>query len=227
MREPCLAAGANDLGGTLMNESISRAAGTQHGQELPPAPLDALIRSLGRVPAQRTTLYGTPPARADRAVVPRHRPLEPLEQVTFRAAPWHEAEGGMSGAWSIGVLGGTGKEGSGLAFRWALKGHEVILGSRSAEKAAAAAEELNRLLAGRGTRARRAQSEAAQAAAVVVLSVPYAAQAATAEEVRELPAGQDPGGCHRAARAAAGGLRAAARTADPRRSRCSAGWAAA
>ena len=67
----CLAAGANDLGGTLMNESISRAAGTQHGQELPPADMDALIRSAGRVPAQRTTLYGTPPADAVVALVSR------------------------------------------------------------------------------------------------------------------------------------------------------------
>jgi FO synthase len=58
----CLAAGANDLGGTLMNESISRAAGTQHGQEMPPAAMDALIRAAGRVPVQRTTLYGSPPA---------------------------------------------------------------------------------------------------------------------------------------------------------------------
>jgi FO synthase len=55
----CLNAGANDLGGTLMNESISRAAGTQHGQEFPPAGMEALIRSIGRVPQQRTTLYGT------------------------------------------------------------------------------------------------------------------------------------------------------------------------
>ncbi|HSV80224.1 MAG TPA: 5-amino-6-(D-ribitylamino)uracil--L-tyrosine 4-hydroxyphenyl transferase CofH [Ramlibacter sp.] len=54
----CLQAGANDLGGTLMNESISRAAGTQHGQELPPAEMEALIRSAGRAPRQRTTLYG-------------------------------------------------------------------------------------------------------------------------------------------------------------------------
>jgi FO synthase len=53
----CLAAGANDLGGTLMNESISRAAGTQHGQELPPAEMQAVIRALGRVPQQRDTLY--------------------------------------------------------------------------------------------------------------------------------------------------------------------------
>jgi FO synthase len=56
----CLDAGANDLGGTLMNESISRAAGTQHGQEMPPARMDDLIHGIGRVPMQRTTLYGAP-----------------------------------------------------------------------------------------------------------------------------------------------------------------------
>ncbi|WP_201445491.1 5-amino-6-(D-ribitylamino)uracil--L-tyrosine 4-hydroxyphenyl transferase CofH [Belnapia sp. F-4-1] len=56
-----LQAGANDLGGTLMNESISRAAGTQHGQEYPPEAMEALIRSIGRLPEQRTTLYGPVP----------------------------------------------------------------------------------------------------------------------------------------------------------------------
>jgi FO synthase len=58
----CLAAGANDLGGTLMNESISRAAGTEHGQEMPPDAMERLIRASGRDPLQRTTLYATPPA---------------------------------------------------------------------------------------------------------------------------------------------------------------------
>src|SRR5829696_2211399 len=57
-----LQAGANDLGGTLMNESISRAAGASHGQEAPPEVLEAAIRALGRTPRQRTTLYGEPPA---------------------------------------------------------------------------------------------------------------------------------------------------------------------
>ena len=57
-----LKAGVNDLGGTLMNESISRAAGAAWGQELPPERMEALIRSAGRVPRQRTTLYGEPPA---------------------------------------------------------------------------------------------------------------------------------------------------------------------
>jgi FO synthase len=54
----CLQSGANDLGGTLMNESISRAAGTQHGQEMPPVAMEALIRSIDRTPRQRSTAYG-------------------------------------------------------------------------------------------------------------------------------------------------------------------------
>jgi FO synthase len=58
----CLEAGCNDLGGTLMNESISRAAGASFGQEMPPEAMEALIRSLGRAPKQRTTLYGDPPS---------------------------------------------------------------------------------------------------------------------------------------------------------------------
>ena len=57
-----LRAGVNDLGGTLMNESISRAAGAAWGQEMPPERMEALIRSAGRIPRQRTTLYGDPPA---------------------------------------------------------------------------------------------------------------------------------------------------------------------
>lgn len=53
----CLNAGANDMGGTLMNESISRAAGTQHGQEFPPEAMEGLIRGIARAPTQRDTLY--------------------------------------------------------------------------------------------------------------------------------------------------------------------------
>jgi len=56
----CLQAGANDLGGTLMNESITRAAGGVHGQELNGVQLQALARDIGRPARQRTTLYGFP-----------------------------------------------------------------------------------------------------------------------------------------------------------------------
>lgn len=52
-----LRSGANDLGGTLMNESISRAAGTEHGQELSPEAMESIAFSIGRIPVQRTTLY--------------------------------------------------------------------------------------------------------------------------------------------------------------------------
>jgi FO synthase len=62
-----LSAGVNDLGGTLMNESISRAAGTRHGQELEPQAMESLIRSLGRLPQQRTTLYAPVPDERRRA----------------------------------------------------------------------------------------------------------------------------------------------------------------
>jgi FO synthase len=54
----CLQAGANDVGGTLMNETISRSAGASHGQEMTPDALESLIHSVGRLPRQRTTLYG-------------------------------------------------------------------------------------------------------------------------------------------------------------------------
>jgi FO synthase len=56
-----LRAGVNDLGGTLMNESISRSAGAEHGQEFPPESMEELIRSAGKTPRQRTTLYGDAP----------------------------------------------------------------------------------------------------------------------------------------------------------------------
>lgn len=52
-----LQAGANDLGGTLMNESITRAAGGEMGQELPPEQMEEIIGEIGRIPLQRTTLY--------------------------------------------------------------------------------------------------------------------------------------------------------------------------
>ena len=56
-----LDAGVNDLGGTLMNESISRAAGASHGQECPPEQMQAVIAAANRPAVQRTTLYRRPP----------------------------------------------------------------------------------------------------------------------------------------------------------------------
>ena len=54
----CLQAGVNDLGGTLMNETITRAAGAAHGQETSPEEMEEIIRSIGRSPRQRSTTYG-------------------------------------------------------------------------------------------------------------------------------------------------------------------------
>jgi len=80
----CLNAGANDLGGTLMNESISRAAGATHGQEFAPQHMDALIESLGRTSRQRTTLYGEPPAER---IAASHaaRPLTPIHNTPAKS----------------------------------------------------------------------------------------------------------------------------------------------
>ena len=82
-----LNAGANDLGGTLMNESISRAAGAAFGQELPPERMDALIESIGRRPVHRTTLYGTP---TEERVAAGYE-AAPLEVLRFQSAREYRA----------------------------------------------------------------------------------------------------------------------------------------
>ncbi len=90
---------------------------------------------------------------------------------------------------SIAILGGTGKEGSGLALRWARAGHHVIIGSRSAEKAQAAAAEINAKLGAPrvfGTD----NLAAAVTADIVVLTVPAEAQIATLEGVKSALAGK-------------------------------------
>ncbi len=73
----CLSSGANDLGGTLMNESITRAAGAAYGQELPPGEMRALAGAAQRVPYQRTTLYARAPE--ERAALAMQ--AVPLEEV--------------------------------------------------------------------------------------------------------------------------------------------------
>jgi FO synthase len=85
-----LAAGVNDLGGTLMNESISRAAGSEWGQELPPEQMEELIRSAGRTPRQRTTLYTAAPEERRRAsfgAAPLAEPLNPAVRESGLVAP--------------------------------------------------------------------------------------------------------------------------------------------
>jgi FO synthase len=78
----CLSAGVNDLGGTLMDESISRSAGASHGQEMAPQNMESIIAAAGRVPRQRTTVYG------DAA--------EPMRRRSFEAAAARLQAGGRA-----------------------------------------------------------------------------------------------------------------------------------
>ncbi|MBK5263723.1 MAG: NADPH-dependent F420 reductase [Alphaproteobacteria bacterium] len=83
----------------------------------------------------------------------------------------------------IAVLGGTGKEGGGLALRWAHKGHKVIIGGRLAERAQEVAAAMNETL-GSNAVSGAINADAASQADIVVLAVPYAAQQSTVEDVR-------------------------------------------
>ncbi len=96
----------------------------------------------------------------------------------------------MTNLKTIAVLGGTGNEGPGLAFRWAKSGHyKVIIGSRQAEKAQQVATELNKRL-GENLVVGLVNAEAAQIADVCVLTVPYAAQKPTLTDLREILQGK-------------------------------------
>lgn len=83
---------------------------------------------------------------------------------------------------TIAVLGGTGKEGHGLALRWAHKGHRVIIGSRTAERAQESAAQMNETLRTDHVSG-AANADAAAQADIVVLTVPYAAQQSTVQDV--------------------------------------------
>lgn len=89
----------------------------------------------------------------------------------------------------IAILGGTGSEGSGLGFRWAAAGHEIIIGSRAAEKGERAAEEMRSelpqaIISGTDNAAAAAEAE------LVVLSVPYEAQERTLADVYDAVQGK-------------------------------------
>lgn len=90
---------------------------------------------------------------------------------------------------SIGVVGGTGKEGSGLAMRWALNGYKVVIGSRDAERAAQKAAELNTQL--QGDYLTGADNETVvKGSDIVVLSVPYDAHQSTLVQLKEALSGK-------------------------------------
>ncbi len=91
---------------------------------------------------------------------------------------------------SIAVIGGTGKEGKGLAYRWAKAGYTVIIGSRSAEKAAQTAAELLEKLGGKASISGMPNADAAAEAKIVVLTVPYAAHAETLQSINSAMSGK-------------------------------------
>ena len=91
---------------------------------------------------------------------------------------------------TIGILGGTGKEGKGLAYRWLKAGHPILIGSRQPEKAEAAAAELLALAGGSGHARGAANTEVAQQADILVLTVPYAAHRDTLETLKPHLAGK-------------------------------------
>lgn len=92
----------------------------------------------------------------------------------------------------VAVIGGTGKEGAGLAFRWAHAGWSVIIGSRDAGRAAEKAAEINAelKLSGEGAVRGMANADAATAAQLVVLSVPYDAHESTVTGLKEVLQGK-------------------------------------
>jgi 8-hydroxy-5-deazaflavin:NADPH oxidoreductase len=85
---------------------------------------------------------------------------------------------------TIAVLGGTGKEGKGLAYRWAKAGYRVLIGSRSSEKAVTAASEIMELLEGSSSVVGTTNLEAVEQADIAVLTVPYSAHRDTLEAVK-------------------------------------------
>jgi NADPH-dependent F420 reductase len=90
----------------------------------------------------------------------------------------------------IAVLGGTGKEGKGLAYRWAKAGYRVLIGSRSSERAVTTASEIMELLEGSSSVVGTTNLEAAQQADIVVVTVPYSAHRATLESVKDVLKGK-------------------------------------
>ena len=116
----CLHAGANDYGGTLMEENISREAGATAGQYTSPEDFQSLILEAGRIPAERNTTY----TRIKHQAAPRraHRRRNAGAGICLIPRP-------------IAILGGTGPAGMGLALRWTRAGETIIIGSRGTRNA--------------------------------------------------------------------------------------------
>lgn len=91
---------------------------------------------------------------------------------------------------TIGIIGGTGKEGKGLAYRWAKAGYRILIGSRQAEKAVAAADELKALAGGKVDVSGVTNAEASAQADLLVVTVPYSAHRPTLEGLKEALSGK-------------------------------------
>ena len=88
--------------------------------------------------------------------------------------------------YTIGIIGGTGKEGSGLGYRWALAGHKVIIGSRQVEKALAAVETLRERIGDQDVDlSGMSNSDAVKSCDIAVVTVPFAVHASTLEGLKE------------------------------------------
>lgn len=92
--------------------------------------------------------------------------------------------------YTIGIIGGTGREGKGLGYRWALAGHKILIGSRTPEKADAAVAELKEKLAGQGDVSGMVNADAVTNCEIAVLTVPFAAHAATLASLKPQLAGK-------------------------------------
>lgn len=86
---------------------------------------------------------------------------------------------------TIAVLGGTGKQGKGLAYRWAKAGYKILIGSRTPEKAVKTASEIMEKLEGASSLVGTSNREAAEIANIVVLTVPYEAHKETLENIKD------------------------------------------
>ena len=91
---------------------------------------------------------------------------------------------------TIAVLGGTGKEGKGLAYRWAKAGYQVLIGSRYSEKAVTIASEIMELLEGESSVVGTTNLEAAQQADIIVVTVPYSGHRELLESVKDVLSGK-------------------------------------
>lgn len=92
--------------------------------------------------------------------------------------------------YKIAIIGGTGRQGRGLAYRWAQVGHEILIGSRKVEGALAAVEELRERLNGEGKLSGMTNAEAVEAGDIAVLTVPFEHMRSTLEELKDLLQGK-------------------------------------